>query len=133
MLAHCCGAGMCARCLLLFCFGMFVLTLCMCACVLLVSIFFISQDHNEAVDIWALGVLMYELLVGNPPFDAQGHSATYRRIINVDLRYPSVRVFVCYLFSNTVRTYPLVNRLTSDMAGSMSYSRKKRVHGRRRC
>lgn len=50
-----------------------------------------GQEHNEAVDIWALGVLMYELLVGNPPFDAQGHSATYRRIINVDLRYPSVR------------------------------------------
>lgn len=33
---------------------------------------------------------MYELLVGSPPFDANGHSATYRRIINVDLRYPSV-------------------------------------------
>ena len=49
-----------------------------------------SQDHNETVDIWALGVLMYELLVGAPPFDASGHSATYRRIINVDLRYPPV-------------------------------------------
>ncbi|CAM9740228.1 unnamed protein product [Scytosiphon promiscuus] len=48
-----------------------------------------GKDHNEAVDIWALGVLMYELLVGNPPFDASGHSATYRRIINVDIRYPS--------------------------------------------
>lgn len=33
---------------------------------------------------------MYELLVGTPPFDASGHSATYRRIINVDLRYPPV-------------------------------------------
>lgn len=51
------------------------------------------QEHNEAVDIWALGVLMYELLVGNPPFDAQGHNATYRRIIKVDLRFPSVRTF----------------------------------------
>lgn len=49
------------------------------------------QEHNESVDIWALGVLMYELLVGNPPFDAQGHSATYRRIINVDLVFPPVR------------------------------------------
>eukprot|EP00904_Undaria_pinnatifida_P008480 jgi/Undpi1/4762/HiC_scaffold_18.g08115.m1 len=47
-----------------------------------------GKDHDEAVDIWALGVLMYELLVGNPPFDAQGNSATYRRIVRVDIRYP---------------------------------------------
>ncbi|CBJ26242.1 Aurora-like Serine/threonine protein kinase [Ectocarpus siliculosus] len=48
-----------------------------------------GKDHNESVDIWALGVLMYELLVGTPPFDSQGHSATYRRIISVDLQYPA--------------------------------------------
>lgn len=53
------------------------------------------QDHNEAVDIWALGVLMYELLVGNPPFDAHGHSATYRRIVAVDLHYPNVSIYTC--------------------------------------
>lgn len=41
---------------------------------------------------------MYELLVGSPPFDAQGHSATYRRIINVDLRYPSVSCLIGSLF-----------------------------------
>ncbi|CAM9584795.1 unnamed protein product, partial [Laminaria digitata] len=50
-----------------------------------------GKDHDEAVDIWALGVLMYELLVGNPPFDANGNSATYRRIVKVDIRYPHVR------------------------------------------
>lgn len=56
----------------------------------IVGYFITCQEHSEAVDTWALGVLMYELIVGSPPFEACGHSATYRRIINVDLRYPEV-------------------------------------------
>uniref|UniRef100_A0A7S2LSH2 Aurora kinase n=1 Tax=Leptocylindrus danicus TaxID=163516 RepID=A0A7S2LSH2_9STRA len=47
-----------------------------------------GRDHDEQVDVWSLGVLMYEFLVGNPPFEAEGHSATYRRISRVDLRFP---------------------------------------------
>lgn len=44
--------------------------------------------HDRAVDIWSLGVLAYEFLVGNPPFEAQGHQETYRRISKVDLHFP---------------------------------------------
>ena len=45
--------------------------------------------HDERVDIWSLGVLTYEFIVGNPPFEAEGHHQTYRRIARVDLKFPS--------------------------------------------
>lgn len=28
-----------------------------------------GKEHSEKVDYWALGVLTYEFLVGNPPFE----------------------------------------------------------------
>ncbi|KAJ2365742.1 spindle assembly checkpoint kinase [Coemansia sp. RSA 2607] len=48
-----------------------------------------GRDHNASVDLWSLGVLMYEFLVGVPPFeDLQSQKATYRRIAKVDLHIP---------------------------------------------
>ena len=46
-------------------------------------------DHDSAVDVWSLGVLCYEFLFGQPPFEAEGHSNTYKRILRVDLRFPA--------------------------------------------
>lgn len=47
-----------------------------------------GREHDEKVDVWSLGVLMYEFLVGVPPFEAEGHRATYSRISRVDLQFP---------------------------------------------
>ncbi|KAH3778797.1 aurora kinase A-A-like isoform X1 [Dreissena polymorpha] len=44
--------------------------------------------HDETVDLWSLGVLCYELLVGKPPFETESNNETYRRITKVDIRYP---------------------------------------------
>ncbi|XP_073233742.1 aurora kinase C-like [Porites lutea] len=47
-----------------------------------------GKEHDEKVDLWSLGVLCYEFLVGKPPFEAEGHQETYRRISRVDLKFP---------------------------------------------
>ncbi|KAJ3317091.1 spindle assembly checkpoint kinase, partial [Boothiomyces sp. JEL0866] len=48
-----------------------------------------GRDHSKDVDLWSLGVLCYEFLVGVPPFEDQtSHKATYRRIAKIDLKFP---------------------------------------------
>ena len=48
-----------------------------------------GKAHDQMVDVWSLGVLMYEFLVGNPPFEAQGHHETYKKISKVDIKWPA--------------------------------------------
>jgi len=46
------------------------------------------KSHDHTVDIWCLGVLMYEFLVGSPPFEARDQKGTYQRIVARDIRWP---------------------------------------------
>lgn len=48
-----------------------------------------GRPHDEKVDLWTVGILCYEFLVGKPPFEAEGNTETYRRITKVDLHFPS--------------------------------------------
>ncbi|XP_071350750.1 aurora kinase A [Trachinotus anak] len=48
-----------------------------------------GKTHDEKVDLWSLGVLCYEFLVGKPPFEAKSHEDTYRRISRVEYTYPA--------------------------------------------
>ncbi|NWX09750.1 AURKB kinase, partial [Caloenas nicobarica] len=47
-----------------------------------------GREHNKKGDLWCLGVLCYELLVGHPPFESPSHNETYHRITKVDLHFP---------------------------------------------
>ncbi|KAB5552019.1 hypothetical protein DKX38_009330 [Salix brachista] len=48
-----------------------------------------NKAHDYAVDNWTLGILCYEFLYGAPPFEAESQRDTFRRIVNVDLTFPS--------------------------------------------
>ncbi|XP_066478985.1 aurora kinase A [Tiliqua scincoides] len=47
-----------------------------------------GRTHDEKVDLWSIGVLCYEFLVGKPPFEAATHQETYRAISKVEYRFP---------------------------------------------
>merc|ERR1711920_570228 len=40
-----------------------------------------QTGHNRAVDWWALGVMLFVLMTGRPPFDAQDAMQIYKNII----------------------------------------------------
>ncbi|RZC35427.1 Pkinase domain containing protein, partial [Asbolus verrucosus] len=47
-----------------------------------------NKVYGKFVDHWCLGVLCYEFLVGNPPFEAGGSEETCKRITRIDLKFP---------------------------------------------
>uniref|UniRef100_A0A4W3GUL7 Protein kinase C n=1 Tax=Callorhinchus milii TaxID=7868 RepID=A0A4W3GUL7_CALMI len=46
-------------------------------------------QYGASVDWWALGVLMYEMLCGQPPFEAENEDDLFESILNDDVLYPN--------------------------------------------
>jgi len=44
--------------------------------------------YNHAVDLWALGILIYEMMVGVAPFEGEDQMTTFRNIIKGVLSFP---------------------------------------------
>lgn len=47
-----------------------------------------SKGHNKACDYWALGILIYEMAVGEVPFYADDPMMIYQLILRHDLQFP---------------------------------------------
>lgn len=45
-----------------------------------------QEPYDEKIDIWAVGILTYELLTGSAPFTGQNEKDTYSKITNLELQ-----------------------------------------------
>ena len=43
---------------------------------------FLQTGYDQTVDYWSLGVIMFEMMIGYPPFFSDDPSETYKRILN---------------------------------------------------
>ncbi|KAI8628344.1 Pkinase-domain-containing protein [Xylariaceae sp. FL1651] len=51
-----------------------------------------GQGYNKTVDWWTLGVLLYEMLTGLPPFYDENTNEMYRKILSEPLHFPGADV-----------------------------------------
>ncbi|RWR72784.1 putative LOV domain-containing protein [Cinnamomum micranthum f. kanehirae] len=48
-----------------------------------------GAGHSSAIDWWALGILLYEMLYGRTPFRGRNRQKTFANILHKDLTFPS--------------------------------------------
>jgi len=48
----------------------------------------LSKGHGKAVDWWALGILIYEMLAGYPPFYDEDPLGIYQKILEGKIKFP---------------------------------------------
>jgi serum/glucocorticoid-regulated kinase 2 len=68
-----------------------------------------NQGYTKTVDWWTLGVLLYEMMTGLPPFYDENVNTMYQRILHDPLRFPedisaeAKSVMTCLLVRNPTR------------------------------
>ena len=77
-----------------------------------------KQGHSYEVDIWSLGVIIYTLIIGKPPFETSDVKTTYKRIRMNAYNFPenvaisdSARSLITLILNNDPSKRPTVDEI----------------------
>ncbi|KAK1415361.1 hypothetical protein QVD17_31142 [Tagetes erecta] len=68
----------------------------------------LGVGHGATADWWSVGVILFELLVGIPPFNAESPQQVFANIMNRDIPWPKVPEEMSY------EAYDLINKLLTE-------------------
>jgi len=91
----------------------------------------LEKGHGKAVDYWAFGVIFFEMLNGNSPFEAEDHLATYSKILDGTVNYPAkmdadaVDLIGKLLQKDISRRYGNLKDGTADIKNHKFYTSRK--------
>ncbi|KAL2606536.1 hypothetical protein GLYMA_09G232400v4 [Glycine max] len=68
----------------------------------------LGMGHAATADWWSVGVILYELLVGIPPFNAEHPQQIFDNIINRDIQWPKIPEEISF------EAYDLINKLLNE-------------------
>jgi len=68
-----------------------------------------EKESSPSSDLWAIGCILYQMLEGNPPFQARSDYALFQKILKLEFEYPSDFPTIAKDFISKL----LVNRLVN--------------------
>ncbi|EPS71542.1 hypothetical protein M569_03217, partial [Genlisea aurea] len=68
----------------------------------------LGMGHGATADWWSVGVILFELLVGIPPFNAENPLQIFNNIINRDIPWPKIPEEM------SCEAYDLINKLLTE-------------------
>ncbi|XP_057449080.1 phototropin-1-like isoform X2 [Lotus japonicus] len=84
-----------------------------------------GSGHTSAVDWWALGILLYEMLYGYTPFRGKTRQRTFANILHKDLKFPKSKQVS---LSGKQLMYRLLQRDPSSRLGSKEGANEIKRH-----
>ncbi|CAA0838865.1 ABC transporter F family member 4 [Striga hermonthica] len=88
-----------------------------------------GEGHSSAIDWWALGILLYEMLYGRTPFRGKNRQKTFANILHKDLTFPSS---IPVSLSGRQLIHALLNRDPACRLGSNGGANEIKQHPWRR-
>ncbi|KAJ0987145.1 hypothetical protein J5N97_005501 [Dioscorea zingiberensis] len=84
-----------------------------------------GAGHSSAIDWWALGILLYEMLYGRTPFRGKNRQRTFGNILHKDLTFPSS---IPVSLSARQLIHALLQRDPADRLGSNTGANEIKQH-----